>query len=475
MTITQLEIAAVEQAIIKLRVFTIQDIAGHTGLSIFDSKKIVEALMKIFSCRLQVTDQGEIIYDFERLVRRGKITLKERVSLITGLLWKAFTYFFKVWIMLMLVGYFALFAVLMLVIIAASLLNEDRDQGFNMNNGVFLVIIRVLSEFFFWKTITGNLTYQRDKHGYRYRQYEPEASDLFKTKGRTKTKKFIIAVFDYVFGSHRAEIHPLENQLEVATYIRKNKGIITIEEIRALAGWKGRKADEFFTEIISRFDGEIKVSDGGVIYGEFTDFLSGKHAEKSTDIVFYWDEFEPEYSINGNSTKQNIIITGMNLFVLLMSYGVMSNRLTIYTEDAQYFQVYFGVIPFIYSSLFFLIPLVRSLLNNVQEKQRHLNNVRKRLMKEIYQNASTKIPLTHLEQELNSSKEITENVQQKSIKLLMHEEVYDWKGNLIVDDKAALIYDFTLLRESQTEIKHLREKRLSGVAIGKTVFDTATV
>jgi hypothetical protein len=472
MTTSLKELASVEQAIKKLRTFTIQDLAGQTGISTFDSKRSVETLMKKYACRMQVTNRGELIYDFGELVRRGSKTLQERVDETAGLLWKAFTYFFKVWIMVMLVGYFVAFVVLLLVVAVATMFGDDRDRDFDMNSGVFLIIVRVLSEFFFWRTITGDLSYQRDRHGYRYRQYEPVTSDLFKSKKKGKTKKFIISVFDYVFGPHRAEIHPFENQREVATYIREKKGIITIEEVRALAGWKGNRADEFFTEMISGFDGEIKVSDEGVIYGEFNDFLSGKHTEKSTDIVFFWDEFEPEYLLNGNSTQRNMIITGMNLFVLLMSFGVLSNRLRIATEGAQSFQIFFGVIPFVYSSLFFLIPLVRSLINSFREKQHHLNNVRKRLMKEIYQNTGKNIALSELKQELNSSQEITDKVDQENIKQIMSDEIHDWKGDLFVDENAALVYDFTLLRVSQAEVKRLRAERQIDITTGQIVFDT---
>ncbi len=184
------------------------------------------------------------------------------------------------------------------------------------------------------------------------------------------------------------------------------------------------------------------------------------------------NEFEPAYSLNGSATQQNIIITGMNLFVLLMSYGVLSNQLQIYPESTQSIKIYLGVIPFVYASLFFLIPLVRSLSNGMRDKQRHLNNVRKRLMKEIYLSTGTKMPLKGLEQELNSSKEITDKVDPKSIKQLMTDEVYDWKGELFVDEDAALVYDFTLLRESQTEATRLRANRQSGVTTGQTVFDT---
>ena len=238
MTTPQIDLASIEQAIGKVRKFTIQDIAGQTGFSTFDAKIGVETLMKKYTCQMQVTDQGELIYDFGSLVRRGSITLQEQMMKIGKLLLKAFTYFFKVWIMLMLVGYFVVFVVILVAIAVASMFASDNDQGISLDSGAFTMITRVLAEFFFWKTITGNLTYRQDRHGYRYRQYEPVTSNIFKSKSKSKKKKFIISVFDYVFGPHRAEIHPFENQREVATYIRENKGIITIEEVRALAGWK---------------------------------------------------------------------------------------------------------------------------------------------------------------------------------------------------------------------------------------------
>jgi hypothetical protein len=119
---------------------------------------------------MQVTDRGELIYDFGSLVRRGNKTLKEQMDEIGKLLWKGFTYFFKVWIMLMLVGYFVVFVVLLLVIAIGSMFAGDRDEGISLDSGISTLLLRVLAEFFFWKTITGNLTYRNDRHGYRYRQ-----------------------------------------------------------------------------------------------------------------------------------------------------------------------------------------------------------------------------------------------------------------------------------------------------------------
>jgi hypothetical protein len=111
-------------------------------------------------------------------------------------------------------------------------------------------------------------------------------------------------------------------------------------------------------------------------------------------------------------------------------------------------------------------------VNGARQKQHRLNNIRKRLMKEIYLGTRVKIPLTQLEQALNASTEITDKVEQKHIKQLMSDEINDWKGELFVDDNAALVYDFGLLRESQAEVRRLRTRLKKGVTTGQTVYDT---
>ena len=93
-------------------------------------------------------------------------------------------------------------------------------------------------------------------------------------------------------------------------------------------------------------------------------------------------------------------------------------------------------------------------------------------MKEIFLNSIVKIPLALLEQTLNTSDKITDKVDEKSIEQLMNDEINDWKGDLFVDESAALVYDFTLLRESQIEMEQMRAHRQINVTTGQTVFDT---
>jgi hypothetical protein len=361
---------------------------------------------------------------------------------------------------------------ILLAVAIAAMRGDDRGRGSNMGAGAFALILRVMTEFFFWSTITGRIRYQKDRHGYRYREYEPAPSEVFHPKDDRKKKKFIISVFDFVFGPKRAEIHPLENQREVATYIREKKGILTVEEVRALAGWKGDQADAFFTEMVSNYEGELHVSDTGVIYADFSRFLSGKVEEQSTDIVFFWDEFEPEYKLNGNTAERNAVIAIMNLFVLVMSFVVLNGQFdqSAVAGSAGVF-IALGWIPFIYAGLFFLIPAGRYLINQSKSRQRRLNNIRKRLMKAIYLDWRPQMPLDQISQIL-AADEITEKVDAQCIQQLMSDEIEDWRGELIVDEKGTLLYDFSRLREAQREVERLRSQRRRGVSTGRTVFDT---
>jgi hypothetical protein len=469
MASTEENLGLIEKALIKLKKFTINDIAAHSGLSAFDSKRGVEDLMKKYTCRILVTDQGELVYDFGNIHRRGSKTFGEYLADFTKLMWKVFTYIFKVWIMVMLVGYFVAFVALLIGIAIASAKGDKKGKS---SSGAFSLLLRVFAEFFYWKTVTGNIGYNRDRYGYRYRQYETVQSGVFKQNPDKPKKKFVTAVFDFVFGPKRAEINPLENQLEVATFLREQKGIITVPEVRALAGWKGSKADDFFTESVSNYEGDIKVSDNGIVYGDFLNFLSGKSKEQSTQVVYYWDEFEPEYKLNGNSVGSNILIVIMSLLVFFMSMGVLGGGFDEFLNFIPNYLVYFGLIPFVYSFLFFAIPIVRIFVNIGLNSKRRKNNIRKRLIKEIFSFKDSRVPVTTLEQSLNSSNEISDKVDSSTIKKIMDDEIYDWQGEMAVDDNANVVYDFSLLKNTQAEAQLLRSQRKVTVSTGETVFDS---
>ena len=92
------------------RRFTLNEAAVMTGVAIDTVRQAMEALLTTYTCRLQVSEHGDLVYDFgETLHRRGKKTAAERWREMCAAQWKAFTVVYKAWITLFLVVYFGLF------------------------------------------------------------------------------------------------------------------------------------------------------------------------------------------------------------------------------------------------------------------------------------------------------------------------------------------------------------------------------
>jgi hypothetical protein len=210
-------------------------------------------------------------------------------------------------------------------------------------------------------------------------------------------KSFIASVYDFVFGPPRVEIDPLANEREVAAYLLHNKGVVVAAELSALAGWNFPQADTFLADCAVRYQGEFQISDHAVLYGQFDHIMRGVGAVETSTITYYWDEYEPEYEWTGNSSTHNVSMILMNGFNLLMALTIMSGGLSAIAASARpgtflgflaanetLVSVVLGWIPFVFSLLFFLIPLARGLQLSGLRRRRHKANIRKRLFKEIF-------------------------------------------------------------------------------------------
>jgi hypothetical protein len=161
--------------------FTLPEAAAMTGLSIDASRQALEALLNRYVCRLQVSENGDLIYHFgATLRRRGAKTAAERRAEILAGLWHVFTVIYKAWMAITLVIYFVFFLVLLIVLMVAAASKRssrrDRDTAFSMAPmaGLFDLFMSI----FQWRTITGSTTYRRDSDGYPYRHYEPRPAVL---------------------------------------------------------------------------------------------------------------------------------------------------------------------------------------------------------------------------------------------------------------------------------------------------------
>lgn len=472
-----------EEYLKKSHRFTLSDAVASTGVNIADARKAMETLMEKYHCKLQVTEKGEMLYDFgDSLRRRGVKTMSEHWEDFKKMAWEVFVKVFKVWITIMLVVYFVIFVGLTLVLIIARF-SQSRGKSKGGDLG-FALIARIFVAIFRWKTVTGDITYDTDEYGYRYKKYIPVLSEYQKAKGKTRKetdepkKSFIASVYDFVFGPPRVENDPLSNQKEVASYLRINKGIIVLSEMKALAGWQQDQVQEFFTDCVVRFNGDANISQEGVLYGDFENITDSITKEDEEPIIFFWDEYEPPYEMNGNKKGRNVLISLMNLFNFVYGLGFIAYS---YSEQARYslpqlpgLIILMGWIPFIFSLLFFLIPIVRYFKILPKRKMRRIQNIRKRLMRIIYKSPGWSFTFDELFQKVNQENSGIEKLDKKTIEETMKELIRDWDGEFEATEEGKVKYTFPTLETELAVAKRLRKERDISGKPGDIILESET-
>lgn len=347
------------------------DVSAATGMAVYEAQDALERLMELYEARITLREAtGDLLFVFSLPLRkRGSKTLKEKLLVVRDALWKAFVIVYKAAIGIVLITYTLVFVVVLLAMAVAASQNRDRDDdnndAFRLVGGIFQAIFEGM-RFYAWNQA---LTYAYDADGMRYRSFER----------KEKKKNFIRSVYDFVFGPDRPMPDPLADAREVAAFVRKNKGVLTSGHLIALAGYTYDKAEEKLTDYLVRFKGHPSITEQGIVVGEFEDFLRREDASlKGSTIVLYQDETEPPYERTGNTGGRNTAIVLMNAFNLLMSFVILSAGPEFIGSSVAVF--FLGGFPLVFSILFFLIPLVRIPIVSKKERERHKNNIRRKIV-----------------------------------------------------------------------------------------------
>jgi len=460
--------------------FTLNDAAAITGVPVEQARESLNELMGKYHCHLQVSENGDLIYDFGASpTRRGEKTFAEILESIKEWLWKAFKVFFKAWITVTLVVYFVIFVTILIAAIVAMSAGDKDNKGNSKNSGaLFRLIGDIFYAIFRWNTIKSyqETYYERDRYGQPYKHYKPVESNLFGSKAQSpKAKKnFISSVYDFVFGPPRVEPEPFANQKEVAAYARQNKGIMVLPEFKALAGWNHSEAQDFMSDCIARFNGSAEISPNAILYADFYDLTRSATQNQDGKIEWYWDEYEPEYELTGNTAGRNAGIIFLNAFNLVFaSIFTFNPELGDPTGETEKIIFYgLGVVPFLFSLIFFAVPVLRYFAILSKRAKRRYNNIRKRLIKIIYLKGANKdLTLDEIIGELNTQN--AEKLTKPEVQKMMNELVYDWQGEVITNEKGEVAYSFIQLRNELDEAKNIRlSQKDRGKGLGNIYMDT---
>jgi hypothetical protein len=129
-----------------------------------------------------------------------------------------------------------------------------------------------------------------------------------------------------------------------------------------------------------------------------------------------------------------------------------------------------GVVPFVFSFIFFLVPIIRIFRVWRLNKRRRIQNIRKRLMRVIFQSARGVVTTESLTNAANANAHGEEALDKELVDKVMNELVFDLGGEMKINTQAQTEYHFESLSAELSEIAKIRQQK-GGVALGQIVFE----
>ncbi|MDR2534516.1 MAG: hypothetical protein LBD29_00610 [Treponema sp.] len=467
---------------------TVADIVAKTGLPLNTVRELVPLAADEYAARLEVTESGEILYSFPRGftskyrgfragLRKFGEKLVQGIKIVGSAL-------FKVWIMVMLVGYFVLFMVIALAALLLSMAggasnSDNRSEGRGGGLGglffasaVFDLIIRI----WFYSELTK--TFDREYYG----SQRPKGRPLYK------------AIFSFVFGDKDPDSDWSSREKKaVVSYLQANKGVIGLPEFMTLTGFTPEQAEPGITAYCAEFGGLPEATEDGTVVYRFDELLL---RADTRDRSFKGSApLKQLKTFSSNPTKMNVwfsIINGANLIfgsyflfnalttgaittkaqALAASYLYRVTYLlsTIVVDNPlPFITVGLGAIPIIFSFLFWLIPGIRYHFVKKDNKAVKMENFRKIGYGRIW-SAPGEVKAEDIKADRDSC--CPQNLPAAQDRIIKEMGAYAIP-EVSLDAAGAMVYKFKELeREKEALEKYRTQINPQSASLGKTVFDS---
>lgn len=382
------------------------DIVSMTGLPIERVKEYIPVASDEFGARMRVTESGEILYSFPDgfksrykgfgpTMRRFWSAFKKGAAIVAKAL-------FKVWIMVMLVGYFVLFMAIALVALVASVAvsfsgsNSDREErsegggfgGLMIASHVLNLIVRI----WFYSELVKSID---DPYGTR-RRNAPKKRPLYS------------AVFSFVFGDGDPNTGwDTRERKAVVSYIQANRGVIALPEFMAITGKTPAEAEEAITSYLVEFGGSPEATEEGTVVYRFDELLLKSETRES--LFGFSAPLKKVKVFSSNPKKLNGWFIALNGVNLLFGSYFLFNALSVghITQQAQitggnylyavalvlfsgmsnpvsFVASVLGGVPIMFAGLFFAIPAVRRVREKKENERIKTENLRKDAYKKVW-------------------------------------------------------------------------------------------
>lgn len=456
---------------------TVADVVAQSGLPKHQVETVLPALVADCRGHMAVTESGDILYKFPQGLSNPDKSLGKKLLKWTG---KALAALFKVWIMVMLVGYFVLFILILLASIAISIAmsaakrGEDRDDSGGGIMGFYLVT-RVIEMFVLIWLYSGD-------------PYDRQLK---------KRKPFHKAIFEFVFGvEDRPEAWGKQERKAVISFVRQNKGSISLEELMAVTGRPRAEADVLMSRLMLEYEGEPRVSDEGTLHFFFPELLKTSLGPGRP----YELPLRETIPFTRNPPKTNHWIIGLNAFnlvfsayflgfglqgfeaiqsggdtlglVYIITTALLASVGNLSLAAAEFWVMgILGVVPLVYSAFFFGIPLVRRWREGLKNLKIKTDNLRRKIVRAVLAQPQA----VRLDQVQPASEAEAPGKPGPEREAIKEAALRDLAGERSLDvvSTEPLVYAVPELEREKHDMDKVRKATdLSKLALGKVVFDT---
>jgi hypothetical protein len=469
---------------------TVADMISATGLPKYQVEQAAKVVLDEYAGRLKVTESGELLYYFPAGMR----------STVRGLgpglrrFWKSFTrgavrvlsLLFKIWIVAMLVGYFVAFVAIGVLAIVASVAasaagrggRDDRRGGGGGFGGMFLAmqLLDLILRMWFWQSILGTSnTRRRPREG----------------------RAFYKSVFGFVFGDGDPNKGWEESERKhVISYIQGHKGVITLEELMGMTGREVDDANALMNRLLLEYEGEPGVTDNGTVIYTFPELMrTSRNAQEVGTIQLQAGPTRRPVAFSANKARTNGWIIFFNAFNLLFGTYFVAISLTqgvaalakngpfLYSftgnlllragiSPVGVLEIGLGIIPVLFSVVFFLVPLFRRIRLSRQNEAIRREALRKEILGQIisspaHMDARNVRPLGS-DLDPKDFPAATRRILDRIAAQLKAEPV-------VMEGTSELAYTFPELKRELTDLAEYRSSvDVSRYEVGKTVFDSGS-
>ncbi|MDB9525130.1 hypothetical protein PN498_03955 [Oscillatoria sp. CS-180] len=340
---------------------TVGDVAAQAGLDLNMAQQGLNALAADTQAHLQVSDAGEIAYEFPksfRAILRNKywrIRFQQTWERVWSVLFYIIRISFGILLLLSIVVIMVAIAILLIALSSASQKDDDRGGGFGGGGMIFIPR--------FW---IGDL-YWLFNYDTRYGRRRQRVS-RGGSRGRAddSNMNFLEAIFSFLFGDGNPNADLEERRWqEIGTVIQNNGGAIVAEQIvpyldNVGEGW-AKEDEDYALPVLTRFNGIPEVSPKGDIIYHFPELQVTARDRGRLAVPAYLKEIPQKFSEASSGQIAGAIGLGIFNFVGALVLGGLLQDQSVVAELGGFIAFVNGIYWILlgYGTAFLSIPAIR--------------------------------------------------------------------------------------------------------------------